>query len=170
VELDQFSALNNTRLVSFLFLGGDNDEALVQARKTFERDPNFAGLGQELARVYTQLGRCDEALAVLEHTVDQPVALLRGVRGYTYARCNHRAQALAEADRLRRLVANGAWAQYYPLAVIEAGLGNKDQALADLQKASVGGLILTLELEPAWASLHSDPRFIALAHKMGFAG
>jgi eukaryotic-like serine/threonine-protein kinase len=170
VELDRFSPLNNTRLVSFLVLGGHYDEALLQARKTFERDPNFAGLGQELARVYTQLGRCAEALAVLKHTADQPVALLRGVRGYTYAKCNRRAQALAEADRLRSLVSTGGWSQYYPLAVIEAGLGNKDQALADLQKASVGGLILTLKLEPAWATLHSDPRFIAIAHKMGFPG
>jgi TolB-like protein/Tfp pilus assembly protein PilF len=170
VELDRFSALNNTRLISFLFLGGRYDEALVQARKTFERDPNFAGVGQELARVYTQLGRCNEALAVLEHTVDQPVALLRGVRGYTYARCNRRAQALAEADRLRGQVGKRNYAQYYPLAVIEAGLENKDLALADLEKASVGGLILTLKLEPAWANLRSDPRFIALARKMGFPG
>ena len=170
VELDRFSALNNTRLVSFLFLAGHYDDALRQALTTFERDPSFAGLGQELARVYTQLGRCKEALAVLEHTVDQPVALLRGVRGYTYAKCNHRAEALAEANRLRGLLGNEAYAQYYPLAVIEAGLGNKEQAIADLQKASVGGLILTFELEPAWAPLHSDPRFIALGHKMGFAG
>ena len=170
VDLDPFSALNNTRLISFLVLGGRYDEALVQARKTFERDPNFAGLRQELARVYTQLGRCAEALAVLEHTADQPVSLLRGVRGYTYAKCNHRAQALAEADRLRSQVSKRGFAQYYPLAVIEAGLGHNDQAIADLEKTSVGGLILTLMLEPAWVSLHSDPRFIALSRKMGFAG
>ncbi|HEX9128892.1 MAG TPA: protein kinase [Gemmatimonadaceae bacterium] len=170
VDLDPFSALNNTRLISFLVLGGRYDEALVQARKTFERDPNFAGLGQELARVYTQLGRCDEALAVLTHTADQPVPLLRGVRGYTYARCNHRAQAVAELDHLRSQIRDGDYASHYSLAVVEAGLGNKDQALADLEKAAVGGLILTIELEPAWASLHSDPRFIALTRKMGFPG
>jgi eukaryotic-like serine/threonine-protein kinase len=169
VELDRFSALNNTRLISFLVLGGRYDEALLQARKTFERDPNFAGLGQELARVYTQLGRCDEALAVLAHTADQPVPLLRGVRGYTYARCNHRAKALAELDRLRSQIKEEDYAAHYSLAVIEAGLGNKDQAMADLEKTSVGGLILTIKLEPAWASLRSDPRFIALTRKMGFA-
>src|SRR6185436_11626017 len=121
-------------------------------------------------RVYTQLGRCAEALAVLEHTADQPVSLLRGVRGYTYAKCNHRAQALAEADRLRSQVSKRGFAQYYPLAVIEAGLGHNDQAIADLEKTSVGGLILTLMLEPAWVSLHSDPRFIVLSRTMGFAG
>jgi serine/threonine-protein kinase len=170
VDLDPYSPLNNTRLISFLVLGGRYDSALVQAHKTFERDPNFAGLRQELARVYTQLGRCDEALAVLAHTADQPVPLLRGVRGYTYARCNHRAQAVAELDHLRSQIKEGDYAAHYSLAVIEAGLGNKDQALADLQKASVGGLILTIKLEPAWASLHSDPRFIALTRKMGFPG
>jgi TolB-like protein/Tfp pilus assembly protein PilF len=170
VELDPFSELNNTRLISFLVLGGRYDDALVQARKTFEREPNFAGVGQELARVYTQLGRCDEALAVLAHTADQPVPLLRGVRGYTYARCNHRAQAVAELDHLRSQIRDGDYASHYSLAVVEAGLGNKDEAIADLEKASVGGLILTIKLEPAWASLHSDPRFIALTRKMGFPG
>jgi serine/threonine-protein kinase len=170
VDLDPYSALNNTRLISFLVLGGRYEEALAQARKTFERDPNFAGLRQELARVYTQLGRCDEALAVLAHTADQPVPLLRGVRGYTYARCNHRAQAVAELDHLRSQIRDGDYASHYSLAVVEAGLGNKDQALADLEKASVGGLILTIKLEPAWASLHSDPRFIALVRKMGLPG
>ncbi|HEY0528262.1 MAG TPA: protein kinase [Gemmatimonadaceae bacterium] len=171
VDLDPYSALNNTRLVSFLVLGGQYEAALRQALKTSERDPNFAGLGQELARVYTQLGRCKEALAVLQHTIDQPVALLRGVRGYTYAKCNRRAQALAEVRRLRNEAGkrSGPFGPY-SLAVIEAGLGNKDQALTDLQKASVGGLILTLKLEPGWESLRSDPRFIALSRKMGFPG
>jgi TolB-like protein/Tfp pilus assembly protein PilF len=168
VDLDPFSALNNTRLVSFLFLGGHYAEALEQARKTLERDPNFSGLRQELARVYTQLGRCGEALAVLEHTVDQPVSLLRGVRGYTYAKCDRRPQALAELDHLRGQVRDGDYAAHYPLALIEAGLGHKEQAIAELEKASAGRQsIVAIRLEPAFAGLRSDVRFIALVRRMG---
>jgi len=112
VDLDPFSALNNTRLISFFFYGGRYVEALEQARKVFERDPNFSGLRQELARVYTHLGRCAEALAVLEHSLDQPVSLLRGVRGYTYAKCGRRAQALAELDHLRSQARDGKYVSH----------------------------------------------------------
>ena len=170
MELDRFSALNNTRLVSFLFLGGHYPEALVQARKTFERDSNFVGLRQELTRVYTQLGRCAEALAVLEHTDDQPVGLLRGVRGYTYAKCGRRAEAMTELARLASQAKPEDLAAHYPLAVIEAGLGNKEQAIAQLETVSlVGGSMVTVKLDPAFASLHSEPRFIALVRKIDSA-
>jgi TolB-like protein/Tfp pilus assembly protein PilF len=168
VDLDRFSALNNTRLVSFLVLGGHYSEALVQAQKTFERDPNFAGLRQELARAYVQLGRCADALAVLEHTADQPVSLLRGVRGYTYAKCGRREQAVAELDHLRSLSQPGDFAGHYPLAVIEAGLGNNQQAIAELEKMTVGGRgIVPIQLDPAFAAFRTDPRFIALVRKIG---
>jgi tetratricopeptide (TPR) repeat protein len=171
VDLDPFSALNNTRLISFLFYGGRYVEALEQARKVFERDPNFGGLRQELARVYTRLGRCAEALAVLEHSLDQPVSLLRGVRGYTYAKCGRRAQALAELDHLRTQARDGKYVSHYGLAVILAGLGDREQAVTELEKAyteRAPGLFM-IKLEPAFSGLHSDPRFITLARKLGLA-
>jgi serine/threonine-protein kinase len=169
VDLDPFSALNNTRLVSFLFYGGRYAEALAQGRKTFERDPTFAALRQELARVYVQLGRCAEALAVLEQSLDQPAGLLRGVRGYTYAKCDRRAQAFAELDHLRNQAKDGKFVSHYGLAVIEAGLGDKEQAIAELQKAYTEHVwsMFMIRLEPAFSGLHSDPRFVALARKVG---
>jgi serine/threonine-protein kinase len=171
VDLDPFSALNNTRLISFFFYGGRYVEALKQARKVFERDPNFSGLRQELARVYTHLGRCAEALAVLDHSLDQPVSLLRGVRGYTYAKCGRRAQALAELDHLRTQARDGKYVSHYGLAVILAGLGDREQAVTELEKAyteHAPGLFM-IKLEPAFSGLHSDPRFITLARKLGLA-
>jgi tetratricopeptide (TPR) repeat protein len=169
VELDPFSALNNTRLISFLFFAGHYGEALEQGRKVFERDSTFSGVRQELARVYVHLGRCADALAVLEHSVDQPVGLLRGVRGYTYAKCGHRAQALAELDHLRGQARAGRYVSHYSLGVIEAGLGDEEEAIAELEKAYIErapGLFM-IKLEPAFAGLHSNPRFAALARKVG---
>jgi hypothetical protein len=46
-----FSGLNNTRLVTILFYGGHYPEALAQARKVFERDPNFVGVRQRTSSV-----------------------------------------------------------------------------------------------------------------------
>jgi serine/threonine-protein kinase len=170
VDLDPYSALNNTRLVSILFYSGRYSEALAQARKIFERDSSFGGVRQELARAYVYLGRCTEALAVLEHSHDQPLLAIRGVRGYTYAKCGRRGQALAELDRLRTDAANGKYVSHYALAVIEAGLGDNDQVIAELEQAYLERPALFLvKREPAFAALHSDPRFVALVRRVGLA-
>jgi serine/threonine-protein kinase len=171
VDLDPFSSLNNTRLVGFLFFGRRYREALDQGRKTFERDSSFVALRQELARVYVQMGRCSEALAMIEHSVDQPVAPLRGVRGYTYAKCGRRAQALGELNRLRSEAKGGKPVSHYPLAVIEAGLGDNEQAITELQRAYTEHVwsMYMIKLEPAFSELHSDPRFIALVRKVGLS-
>jgi len=169
VELDPFSGLNNTRLVTILFYTGHYPEALAQARKVFERDPNFVGLRQELARVYVNLGRCPEALAALQHSADQPLTLLRGVRGYTYAKCGRRAEAVAELNRLLGRARAGEYVSHYALAVIQAGLGDDDQAIAELEKAYIerAPAIFVMKLEPAFARLRSDPRFVAVARRVG---
>jgi serine/threonine-protein kinase len=169
VDLDPFSGLNNTRLVTILFYTGHYPEALAQARKVFERDSTFVGLRQELARVYVNLGRCPEALAVLRNSVDQPLSLLRGVRGYTYATCGRRAQAEAELNRLLGRAKTGEYVSHYSLATIQAGLGNDDQAIAELEKAYIerAPAMFVMKLEPVFARLHSDPRFVAIARKVG---
>jgi len=169
VELDPFSGLNNTRLVTILFYTGHYPEALAQARKVFERDPNFVGVRQELARVYISLGRCPEAIAALQNSADQPLTLLLGVRGYTYAKCGRRADARAELNRLLARARAGEYVSHYALAVIQAGLGDDDKAIAELEKAYVerAPAIFVMKLEPAFARLHSDPRFVAVARKVG---
>ena len=169
VELDPFSGLNNTRLVTILFYTGHYPEALAQAHKVFERDPNFVGVRQELARVYINLGRCPEALAALQHSADQPLTLLRGVRGYTYAKCGRRAEAVAELNRLIGRAKAGEYVSHYALAIIQAGLGDDDQVIAELQNAYIerAPAIFVMKLEPAFARLRSDPRFVAVARKVG---
>ena len=171
VDLEPFSPLNNTRLVGFLFYGGRYAEALEQGRKTFERDSTFSTLRQELARIYVALGRCAEALAVLESSSDQHVAALGGVRGYTYAKCGRRAQALAELERLRAQTRAGRHVSHYVFAVIYAGLGDTDQAIAELERAYIEHTwaMYMIRVEPAFVQLHSDPRFVALVRKVGLA-
>jgi serine/threonine protein kinase/tetratricopeptide (TPR) repeat protein len=169
VELDPFSALDNVRLFDFLLFGRRYSDALEQGRKTFERDSTFPGLRQELAQVYVQLGRCVDAIAVLENSHDAPVGALRGVRGFTYAKCGHRAQALTELDGLRRQARDGKYVSHYSLAVIQAALGNKDEAIAELEKAETEHIwsMFEMRVEPAFLGLHADPRFVAIAREVG---
>jgi tetratricopeptide (TPR) repeat protein len=168
VELDPFSSINNTRLVTFLFYGRRYSEALDQARTIIERDSTFIGARLELAWVYVSLGRCADALAELARAPDRQ---LRGVRGYVYAKCGRRAQALSELDALRRQADKGKYVSHYWLAVIHGGLGNKDQALRELEQAYAerAWTMFMLRLEPAFDGLHGDPRFERLVRRVGLA-
>jgi serine/threonine-protein kinase len=172
VELDPFSSLDNLRLVSFLFYDRRYTEALDQARRTYERDPSYPGTRSELARVYFYLGRCDEALAVLDQI---PPSMrgqeLFGVSGFIFARCGRRPQALAELERFRTREKAGKYAYHYARAMVQAGLGNKDEAIAELEKGFVirDWPMILMKRDPAFNELHSDPRFVALVRKVGLA-
>lgn len=97
------------------------------------------------------------------------MGLLRGLRGYTYAKCDHRAQAVVELDRLRGQARDGKYVSHYAMAMIQAGLGDNDHVIAELEKAYTerAPAMFMITLEPAFAGLHSDPRFVALARKVG---
>jgi hypothetical protein len=55
--------------------------------------------------------------------------------------------------------------------VIEAGLGDKEQAITELERAYTEHVwsMYMIKLEPAFTDLHSDPRFIALVRKVGLS-
>jgi serine/threonine protein kinase len=171
VELDPFSSINNLRMVSFLFNERRYEEALDWGRRIFERDPNFPGVKPELARVYTYLRRCDEALAVMRGAPDDPAAVYGGERGYIFAKCGRRPQAVAELDRLRSRAKTGRYTPHYSMAIILSGLGNRDEAIAELEKAFVerDWTMYLLKVDPAFDGLRSDPRFVALVRKVGLA-
>jgi hypothetical protein len=126
----------------------------------------------ELARVYFYLGRCDQALAVLDQIPPKMRGQgLFGVSGFIFARCGRRPQAFAEIDRFRTREKAGKYTYHYARAMVQAGLGNKDEAIAELEKGFVirDWPMILLKRDPAFNELHSDPRFVALVRKVGLA-
>ena len=171
VNLDPFSSVNNARLASMLFLARRYDDVLAQSRRVMELDSMFQGhVGRaELARAYLWLGRCPESLAALEGRPGLAVAMWPGLLGYTYARCGRRAQALAELHRLGAEAREGRYVSHYALAMIHAGLGDNEEALAELDSAYVERAwpMFTVRVDPTFDSLRPDPRFSRLLKKVG---
>ena len=58
----------------------------------------------------------------------------------------------------------------YWLALIHTTLGRKEQALEWLEKSAQSrlGLLMIINVEPAFDSVRSEPRFQALLRKLGF--
>lgn len=169
LALEPFLVLINTRMVSFLYYTRRYDEALKQAQKAFELDSTFFNLEAERARVLVQLRRCDEALRALARAPEQTGAMLQGIRGYSYARCGRRTEAVAELNRLLAQASTGKYVSHYSLALIQAGLGNRDAVFAELEAAYTerAWTMSLLNLEPAFDSFRADPRFAHLLRKIG---
>lgn len=169
LALEPFLPLLNIRKVSFLYYARRYDDALKQAQRTFELDSTFFHLEVERARVLVELRRCDEALSALARAPLQTGAMTQSIKGYVYARCGRRAEAVAELNYLLAQSRAGKYVSHYSLAVIQAGLGNTDAAFAELESAyteRAWGMFL-LNLEPAFDSLRGDPRFAVLVTKVG---
>jgi len=80
----------------------------------------------------------------------------------------HRAEARAVLEGLRQL-SSTRYVSPYSVALVHAGLGDRDQALAWLDKAYAerSDYMPYLKLEPMLDSLRSDPRFGALVRRVG---
>jgi serine/threonine-protein kinase len=170
VNLDPLSFVNNLRLVDFLYFAGRYDEAAEQARRNLERDSTAFAARLEAGRASAGLGQCAQALAQYELAGPGPFATtFQGERGYTYARCGHREKALAELARLRAWAAQGIYVSHFGLAQILVGLGDRDGAFAALDSAYAERAwpMFLLRVEPSFATLRDDPRFVRLLARVG---
>ena len=169
LAIEPFALLTNTRMVSFLYYGRRYDDALQQARKTLELDSTYFHIDIERARVLVELRRCDEAIGAISRAAHVTGPIHQGIRGFTYARCGRRAEAVAELNRLLGEERNGGIVSHYALAVVHAGLGNRDSAFAELESAydERAWSMLLLKRDPAFDGLRDDPRFVQLEKKVG---
>ena len=168
LALEPFSVLINTRMVSFLYYARKYDEAVKQAQTTFELDSTFFHLETERTRVLVHLGRCGEAMRAVARAPEQTGAMTQGVKGYAYARCGRRADAEAELDRLRAQARAGNYVPHYALALIHAGLGDREATLAALEAGYTerSWSMILINVEPAFDTLRQDPRFVRLVGQM----
>jgi tetratricopeptide (TPR) repeat protein len=153
-----------------LYVARRYDEAKEQLRKTLEMDQGFPQAHVFLGLVYQQEGRDREALAEVQKAVDlsgRPPEILSAL-GYVYAVSGRReaSKILDEMkEQSKRTYVSADW-----IAIIYAGLGEKDQAFVWLEKAYENhDLPVDLKVDPKWDRLRSDPRFAELLRRVGLA-
>jgi tetratricopeptide (TPR) repeat protein len=178
-ELDPLSLIIKADVGEMLIWARQYDQAIAQCRKTMELDPGFT-LGRfNLGLAYGYSGRHEAAVAELRQVIAlaesgsglygtvsyaHPVAGL----GDIYAASGRRAEARKIVDGLK-IPAPQREVVPYEIAIIYAGLGEKDQALAWLEKAYEQHRfgLLFLKLDPPFRGLQADPRFAALLRRVG---
>jgi tetratricopeptide (TPR) repeat protein len=155
-------------------LAHDYDRAAQFFQKSLAMDPGPLALA-ELAWTYAFQGKFREALAEYAKYPKPPDLaedqLVAGGLGYVYAVAGERRQALELLARFTQL-AKTQYVDPYMVAAIYAGLGDKDSAFTQLNKAfsERSASMVFLKFDPFFDSLHSDPRFQELLQRMGFPG
>src|SRR5882724_2135180 len=164
-ELDPLSLVIGTTLTYAYFVEGDVNSAIAQGKRVIDLDPNFPRAHEYLGLAYLKQGRHSEAIAELEKAVELSGRERWPLRdlGYGYAISGKRAEALAILKELE-----GKYQKHETigedLAAVYAGLGEKDQAFAWLEKdfQACSGLLARTRWTPFFEFLRSDLRYVDL--------
>lgn len=119
-----------------------------------------------LGDVYAETGQFSKSISAFLPDNDNPHTL--GHLGYVYARAGQPAKARSVVAQLENHVKRDGLGRY-EIALVYAGLGDKDQAFTWLEesfKARNEGLT-NLKIDPCLDSLRSDPRFENLVRRVG---
>jgi serine/threonine protein kinase len=150
------------------------DDAIVQTKKALELRPDWGDARAWLAASYAFKGMHAQALAecdTLEKHLEWMEEFWDVLLGQVYGVSGRRDKALQVLDRMREREGHG-YMDPVNYALVYAGLGDREQAFAFLEKAvavrSTG--VLQMNIEPVFDGLRSDPRFAELLRVVGPPG
>jgi adenylate cyclase len=160
LDIGRDSPIINTNMGWTYYYAGRDKEAFDQYRKTADKYPEFGRVQRRLQEYYEKNNNYEAALAEYKKTDPESATALeegwkkQGKKGYW-------------SQRLKLLEAkaeSGKYVPQYDKALVNAFLGNTEEALAQLEaavKEHSEGLI-KLGVNPAFQSLRSHPRFIKI--------
>ena len=172
-ELQRATALDSNKVRLYVELANTHIKAR-QYERAFEPLEISRKLLPSAPSVYVWLGIANsgkgdyaEALRRFEEAAAiRRSGWLLGHLGFTYARLGRREEAEKIVEELQGMA--GKRVSDFDIAVIRAGLGDKERALAALERAfdAWAGSMLWLKVDYRLDDLHGEPRFRALAKKM----
>jgi TolB-like protein/DNA-binding winged helix-turn-helix (wHTH) protein len=172
LKLDPFSRIDNTVLGCVYFYAREYDQAEEQFNRAIKLNPDFFVTYYHVAWLYSQLGQYQNAIAAL-------------TQGRLLAGDDRAKTAAPDEVALRKAILAegpaGFWRQMkiqqkddseigeFGMPQVNARLGEKQEALQGLERnyqerSTLGSL---LNVDPAFDSLRSDPRFEQLVSRMG---
>jgi len=171
LEIDPFSIPTRKAVPHILYWSRRNDEAIAEYQKVIEMAPDFPMAQRELGLVYEQKGMYPEALEQLKKSLALPGNYFKTMNTADLAHLYAVWGKSSEARKvLEELIHNSEqrYASAYGIAVIYAGLGEKDKALEWLNKAyeDRSFWMVWIKNDSRLDGLRSDSRFTDLLRRM----
>jgi TolB-like protein/Tfp pilus assembly protein PilF len=173
-ELDPLSPEIVSQVGVVFLLTRRYDESIAQFQKALDLNPNLPVVRALLAWAYALKRMYPQALGEYDKIPDQDKAvaaqnqLVADGLGWVYALSGRRADALKIAKEFMDLSSH-AYVDFYQVAGIYAGLGDKDEAFRLLEKGyqEHSATMPYLSVDPFWYGMRSDPRYADLLRRMG---
>ncbi len=165
LELDPVSGRSFLNAGFAYYFARRYDEALAFTQRAYALEPVPADFLFPFGVIYTEKGDYAKAVHNFQQLGDQPHAL--GHLGNLYARMGKVAEARAILPKLEQRVTKDGLGRY-EIALIYAGLGDKDQAFAWLEQsvAAHDKGMTYLKIDPCLDPLRKDPRFRHLIQRV----
>ncbi len=171
-ELEPLEPINFALSSQASFQARDYPAAIEHARRAVFMDSQFWIGHVQLGQAYGQTGKIDLALESLRDAArfSGGNSKAPALTGYLLAQAGRTAEATEvvrklEADSLQQYVPP------YAVALVYAGLGDRDAAFAWLDKAYAERDVhlMYLPVDVKWDPYRSDSRFVELLARCGFA-
>jgi tetratricopeptide (TPR) repeat protein len=169
-ELDPLSLLINTNVGRMFYYARRSDEAIQQCLETLEMDSTFPLAHYVLGMAYAQRRMYDQSIAELQKAVslDDRRSIAWATLGQAYALAGRKVHAVEVIERLNSL-AKTHYVDPAGFVFVYAGLGDKDQAFAWLERAyqEHSVMISVMKTDSRFDPLRSDPRYADLLQRIG---
>jgi TolB-like protein/Tfp pilus assembly protein PilF len=168
---DPLSLIVSSNAGLIFLVAGRYGQAIETLNKALEIDPTFPRAHFRLGNVYEKEGMPEKAISEFEQAVQLSGGdcSYQGALGHAYAVAGNGQQARKILDLLKKR-SRQQYVPAYAIALIYAGLKDKDHAFEWLDKAynDRSASMALLKVDPALNSLHSDARFTELARRVKF--
>jgi serine/threonine-protein kinase len=170
LELDPLALMVITAVGIIFFYAHEYDRAIEPLQRALDMDPTFPPAHRVLGWVYEQKAMPEETIEAYQQAVTfsgRNVSMLADLGRY-YGVLGQRDEAQQLFAELREL-SKQRYVSPYEIALVYAGMGEKEQAFACLKAACEERywLMVNLNVHPVWDSLRSEPRFTELLKTMG---
>lgn len=168
-EIDPLSVMYGTNLGAAFYYSHQYDEAIAQIEKAIDLEPSYTEAYLYLGQAYEQKQLYPQALEVLQRGIarSERHPKLIAALGHAYALAGQRDKALKAVDELREMSKQRYLSPYW-IALVYAGLGDREQTLLWLEKAyqEHAFFLIWLKVEPAFDPLRDDPKFQDLLRRV----
>jgi tetratricopeptide (TPR) repeat protein len=169
-ELDPRSLIINANLSWVYYLARKNDEAVLQAQKTIAMHSSFAVAHGYLGQAFLAKRENEKALQELQQALrlSGNETSFKAELANAYAVEDKKQEATAILRDLLQM-SSRQYVSPYSVALVYAGLGDKDAAFRWLDKAyeERSVRLINIAVHPRFAGLRDDPRFAALVRRIG---
>lgn len=170
LKLDQLSPIMNVHLGWHYFYSGQYDEAIDQLTNTVELDPNFGLTYWYRGLAYEQKGMYEDALRELNKAKNllQAIPIVEADIAHLHSVSGKKSEAEKALTKLTK-ESGGRYVNPYEIALIHAGLGLLDKAVAWLDTAfhERSDMLVYLGVDRRLDSIRRDARFTDIVRRIG---